>query len=299
MTAHPLLLLPDFTVILLGTVLARRVNLGEHFWSGAEKLVYYVLLPPMLFMAINTAKFALGDAAYFVMAGVIVVALGVLASWLAWPLLKPPAQLFASCMQTGFRFNSYVGLALASSLWGPKGVALLALLIAVCLPLANVAAVVALARHQNLHVGRELIRNPLLLATVAGLISNLVGLTLPDVAVTLLQRLGHASLAVGLLCIGAGLKFPTHAAAARTLTYFTVLKLVGLPLIAWAVITLLQPQPLEGAVLLLFAALPTASSAYILATRMGGNGAAVAAIISAQTLLSMLTLPVVMALAPG
>lgn len=299
MAAHPLLLLPDFAVILLGTLLARRVHFGTHFWSGAERLVYYVLLPPMLFMAISTAKFSLQEAAYFVGLGVAVVLLGVLASWLAWPLLRPSAKVFASCVQTGFRFNSYVGLALASSLWGPKGVALFALLIAVCLPLANVAAVVALARHQNLHVGRELMSNPLVLASIGGLLANLSGLALPDFALVFMQRLGHASLAMGLLCIGAGLKFPTQTKDIHVLSYYTALKLVGLPLIAWGVIALMQPQPLEGAVLLLFAALPTASSAYILATRMGGDGATVATIVSAQTLVSMLTLPLVMALAPG
>ncbi len=114
-----------------------------------------------------------------------------------------------------------------------------------------------------------------------------------------LQRLGNASLALGLLCIGAGLKFPSHATTARTLGYYTVLKLIGMPLMAAALIRLGSLQPLEASALLLFAALPTASSAYILATRMGGDGATVASIVSTQTLFSMVTLPVVMALASG
>lgn len=299
MSANPLLLLPDFGVILLGVALARFMKFGADFWSGAERLVYYVLLPPMLFMAINSAKFSFQDATHFMVVGVVIFGLGIAASYLAQPLLRSAPQVFAACVQTGFRFNSYIGLALAATLWGPKSVALFALLIAVCIPLANVAAVVALARHQNLHVGRELMRNPLVIATLLGLASNLAGITLPDVAALFLQRLGQASLAMGLLCIGAGLKFPAHAGAVRTLTYFTVLKLIGLPLIAWGVISVMQPQPLETAVLLLFAGLPAASSAYILATRMGGDGAAVAAIVSIQTLVSMLTLPLIIALVPA
>lgn len=299
MTAHPLLLLPDFAVILLGAALTRFMKFDANLWSGVERLVYFVLLPPMLFMAISTAQFSFQDATHFVGIGVVVFALGIAAAYLARPLLRPAPEVFAACVQTGFRFNSYIGLALAATLWGPKSVALFALLIAVCIPLANVAAVVALARHQNLHVGRELMRNPLVLATLAGLASNLTGITLPGVAALFLQRLGQASLALGLLCIGASLKFPAHAGALRTLTYFTVLKLVGLPLIAAGVIALSPPQPLEAAVLLLFAGLPTAASSYILATRMGGDGSAVAAVISVQTLLSMLTLPVVIALVPA
>jgi malonate transporter and related proteins len=297
-TANPLLLLPDFAVILFGAVLARVMKLGDEFWSGAEKLVYYVLFPPLLFMAINQAHFSVGDAAQFVIAGVITFCISVMMSFMARPLLNPPADVFAACVQTGFRYNSYIGLALSASLWGTKGVALFALLIAFCIPLANVAAVYALAKHQDRHLGRELIRNPLIIATVAGLVSNLVGLTLPDVVSSFLQRLGNASLALGLLCIGAGLKLSATRTATGTLTYFTVLKLVGVPLIAWVLIVTMKLNAFDAAVLLLFSALPTASSAYILATRMGGNGAPVAAIVSAQTLLSMLTLPLIVAFAP-
>jgi predicted permease len=297
-TASPLLLLPDFAVILFGAVLARFMKLGDNFWSGAEKLVYYVLFPPLLFVAINAAKFSVGDATQFVIAGVLTFCVSVLMAFLARPLLKPPADVFAACVQTGFRYNSYIGLALAASLWGAKGVALFALLIAFCIPLANVAAVYALAKHQDLHIGRELMRNPLIIATVGGLVSNLVGLTLPDVLTSFMQRLGNASLALGLLCIGAGLKLSATRTATGTLTYFTALKLIGVPMIAWVLIVTMKLNPFDAAVLLLFAALPTASSTYILAMRMGGNGAPVAAIVSAQTLLSMLTLPVIVALAP-
>ncbi len=298
MSVNPLLLLPDFAVIFLGAVLVRGMALGPQFWSGAERLVYYVLLPPMLFSAIARAQFALDEAIFFVGLGLAVMGLAVVASALAYPLLRPNARTFASCMQTGFRFNSYVGLALASSLWGPKAVALMAVLIAVCLPIANVIAVLALARQHELHVARELIRNPLVLATLAGLLANLLGLRMPEAANVFLTRLGNASLAMGLLCIGAGLKFPIQTAAMKTLSYFTALKLLGVPLIAWAVAWIAQPQPLEAAVLILFSALPTASSAYVLATRLGGDGASVAAIISAQTVFAMLSLPLVMMLAP-
>lgn len=299
MIANPLFLLPDFAVILFGAALARGMKLGDNFWSGAERLVYFVLFPPLLFVAINGAKFSIGDAAQFVAAGVITFCISVAIAFLARPLLKPPPDVFAACVQTGFRYNSYIGLALAASLWGAKGVALFALLIAFCIPLANIAAVYALAKHQELHIGRELVRNPLIIATMAGLASNLIGLTLPDVVSTFFMRLGNASLALGLLCIGAGLKLSAARSVTGTLTYFTVLKLVGVPLIAWVLIVTMKLNAFEAAVLLLFSALPTASSAYILATRMGGNGAPVAAIVSAQTLLSMLTLPLVVALAPN
>jgi len=248
-TANPLLLLPDFAVILFGVALARGIQFSPHFWRDVERLVYYVLFPPLLFMAINNANFSVDKAASFIFAGVLTFCASVVAAFLAKPLLRPPADIFASCVQTGFRYNAYIGLALAASLWGTEGVALFALLIVVCVPMANVAAVYALAKHQDLNIGRELVRNPMILATVAGLIANVAGLTLPDVVATFLNRLGQASLALGLLCIGAGLKFSAVTTTKRTLVYFTALKLLGVPLIAWALLTLMQLNPFESAVL--------------------------------------------------
>ncbi|HMK66830.1 MAG TPA: AEC family transporter [Thermodesulfobacteriota bacterium] len=75
------------------------------------------------------------------------------------------------------------------------------------------------------------------------------------------------------------------------LGYYTVLKLIIMPLLMLAAIHFFGVGRLEGQILVLFAALPTASNAYILATRMGGVGPPVAFLISLQTLLAMLTLP--------
>ena len=81
-----------------------------------------------------------------------------------------------------FRFNSYIALALAERLAGTQGVAWMALLVALCVPLCNVAAVWPLARHGGHGYLRELARNPLIVSTVAGLLCNLLGLRLPELA---------------------------------------------------------------------------------------------------------------------
>jgi hypothetical protein len=291
MHVNPLFLLPDFALILFGVWLARRINFGADFWSGAEKLVYYVFFPLLLFRSINTAQFSLGPASRFAVAGLTAFVASIALSFLGRPLLKPPLKVFASVVQTGFRYNSYVGLALVASLLGPPGVALFALLVALCVPVANLFAVYALARERKTHLGRELMTNPLVIATVSGLASNLLGLTLWPPLATVVERMGNASLALGLLCIGAGLTFRAVDTDRWVLGYYTVLKLVGLPLLMLAVIRLFGVGRLESQVLMLFASLPTASSAYILTTRMGGLGAPVAFLISLQTLLAMVTMP--------
>ena len=300
MLANALLILSDFALIALGLALRRLwpASFDRAFWTGAEKLVYYVLFPALLFNAINRAQFSLATEAAVLAVAVgaflSAVALGFAARW----VVRPAPDVFASCVQTAFRYNSYIGLALAQSLLGARGVALLALVIAVCVPLANMFAVFALARHAQRGLLRELVSNPLIVATVAGLVSNLVGWKAPALLSTaLLERLGSGGLALGLLCIGAGLVLGSVPAPRRVLTYFSVIKLAVFPALALGFAQLAGLGQLETQLVVLFGALPTASTAYVLAARMGGNAAPVAFTITLQTLIAVLTLPLWMALA--
>jgi len=291
MLSNALLMLPDFGTILLGAVLARRFAFTRGFWAGAERLVYYVLFPALLFNSIFSAKFSLATDALLLGAGVVTLLSAAAMGFLAKPLFRTEPALFASCVQTAYRYNSYVGLALAQSLFGARGVALLALILAVCIPLANLIAVTTLARHAKSNLGRELVTNPLIVSTVAGLAAQLAGLELPGFASSFLTRMGSASLALGLLCIGAGLSFMTVKDDPRSLSWFTFVKLVATPAVAVIIVWALGLRGVEAQVVVLFAALPTASSAYILAVRMGGLAAPVAALITIQTLAAMVTLP--------
>jgi hypothetical protein len=295
---NALLMLPDFGLILMGAVLARWLGFARNFWDGAERLVYYALFPPLLFTSIVNARFSFATEGRMLAAAVgaflAAVALGFAARW----IFRPNAAFFASCVQTAFRYNSYVGLALAQSLAGSRGVALMALIIAICVPLANLFAVYALARHRQTGVLREMAVNPLILATVSGLIANLLGFELPILLGTFLSRLGSASLALGLLCIGAGLTFASVHEERPTMSYLVAVKLLAMPAIGLALSHSLGLNGTPALIVLLFTALPTASSAYILAARMGGHAAPVAYAITVQTLLAMLTLPLAISLAP-
>jgi len=291
MFANALLMLPDFGTILLGALLARRFAFQRGFWDGAERLVYYVLFPALLFNSILNAQFSLATDSLLLGAGVATLLSAVALGFLARPLFGTQPALFASCVQTAFRYNSYVGLALAQSLFGARGVALLALILSVCIPLANLVAVTTLARHGKTNLLRELVTNPLILSTVGGMVAHSAGLQLPGFASSFLSRMGAASLALGLLCIGAGLAFKTVKDDPRSLTWFSFVKLVATPAVAVAITWLLGLRGTEAQVVLLFAALPTASSAYILAVRMGGLAAPVAVLITVQTLVAMVTLP--------
>lgn len=212
-------------------------------------------------------------------------------SWLAGLALRPTSLGLASSAQCGFRFNTYIGLALSASLGGAQGQTVMALIIGFAVPMANVAAVYGLARHNGGNLLRELARNPLVVSTLAGLACNLAGLHLPGPVDTVLARLGATAIALGILCVGASLAWEGGKGYGGLIAWMLAVKLVALPLVALGVARLLGLAPLEARMLLLFAALPTASAAYVLAMRMGGDGRMVAVLISLGTLFSAVTIP--------
>jgi predicted permease len=294
--ANPLLLLPDLLLIVAGWLLCRYTGLNRSVWDGAEKLVYYLLFPVLLFYAIVSNPMQPQSALPLMACGLAVVGLGIVLAYAAARLPGADAGLHAAGAQTAFRFNSYVALALAERLAGGAGVAWTALLISVCVPLCNVAAVWPLARHGGHRTGQELLRNPLIVATVSGLVCKLLGLQLPEIVATTMSRIGAAALPLGLMAVGAGLRMGALKDSPRLATAFLTIRHAVLPLWAMALVLLVGLPAAQQAVVVAFAALPTASSAYVLAVRMGGNGGYVAGLVTLSTLLAMPGLPLALAL---
>jgi malonate transporter len=291
------LLLPDFTLILIGLILFRITNWGGEFWAGAEKLVYFVLFPSLLFYSTARTPLHFETTGSMVLIGTLASLSAIALTWIGRPLLRSQARkvpnqpLQYECgMQTAFRFNSYIALALTSRLAGEQGAGLAALLIGFGVPLCNMAAVHSMVQKDG-HLLKELARNPLLIATASGLLFNMLGLTVPEVAGAVFTRMGNAAVAVGLLLVGAGLRLSGMHQGKVISAYFITIKLLIMPAIAFAMARYAELPPLQMQILVLFCGLPTASSAYILAARMGGNGPLVAFQISAGTVLSALTLP--------
>jgi predicted permease len=148
-----------------------------------------------------------------------------------------------------------------------------------------------MARHSQRHFGRELLTNPLILATLSGLLANLLGFRIPASLDPAVSRIGAASLALGLMAAGAGMQFSSLARAKLLGLCLIAIKHLLLPLIAFGLTRLLQMEPDQALVLMAFSALPTASSAYVLAVRMGGHGPFVAGLVTVSTLLAMIGLP--------
>jgi len=289
------LLFPDFSLILIGYLVCRFTPLNRPVWTQVEQLVYFLFFPVLLFQSILKSPLDIGTAGNLVGAGWALGLGGIALAYSVpyWPGLQGhfAARQHAASAQVAFRFNSFIGLALADKLAGAPGVAVMALLIGVIVPLMNVGAVWPMARHGQRGFVRELVRNPLIIATASGLIANLAGLRIPDWLEPSVSRIGGASLALGLMAAGAGMQLGALNHAKLLGVALLSIKHLLMPLLALGLTQAFGLNPVQTTILLMFSALPTASSCYVLAARMGYDGAYVAALVTVSTLLGMLSLP--------
>ncbi|WP_231695941.1 AEC family transporter [Ottowia caeni] len=285
------LLIPDFSLILIGYLLCRYTPLNRPVWQSAEALVYFFLFPVLLFQSITRTPLDIGAASSLMAAGALLTLSGIVlaAALPRLPLLRRHIEprAHAASAQVSFRFNSFIGLALAERLAGPQGLQLIAVLIGVCVPLCNIAAVWPMARHAGRGMLGELLRNPLIIATISALTFNLLGFEVPEWLSPSINRIGAASIALGLMVAGAGLKISSLGKAkALTASLLTIRHLL-MPLSAWLLAHAFGLGKAETLILLGFSALPTASSCYVLAARMGYDGNYVAGLVTLSTVLGV------------
>ncbi len=289
------LLFPDFSLILCGYFLCRYTALNRSVWEPVERLVYFFLFPILLFHSIVRSPLDLQAASHLIMAGLVLglwnIGMSYALPHLPWIGHRISPRLHAGSAQVGFRFNSFIALALAERAAGPQGLLLIAVLIGVCVPLFNVAAIWPMAKHAQKSFLSELVRNPLIIATLSGLVANILGFQLPDWAIPSVQRIGGASLALGLMSAGAGMQFG-KLSQAKTLS----VALLGIrhflaPVVAFGLAKWFELDRVQTTVLMAFSALPTASTCYVLAARMGYDGAYVAGLVTLSTLLGLISLP--------
>ncbi|MEX1196526.1 MAG: AEC family transporter [Pseudohongiellaceae bacterium] len=288
---------PVFLLILLGALLRRIDFPGASYWPGIERLTYYIAFPALLVHRLALADFS--DAAFDTLALVISTAL-LLTSALIW-LLRPWSSRsgpdFTSVFQGGIRFNTYIGLAVASALYGDDGLVIAAIAVALMIPLVNILCVL----NFTLVVGERglnprslatgVLSNPLILACGAGIVLNLTGIGLPGWSGEVLTRLGAAALPLGLLAVGVGLSLGTVRKDWLAIVTSSAFKFLVFPALILVLASWMQLDTLTRQVLLLLACLPTATSAYILARQLGGNATMMANIISVQSLLAFAIMP--------
>jgi predicted permease len=300
-------LLPVFLIIALGVVLKRTLLPSDEAWQSIERLTYFVLFPALLIVTTGTADLTGIPGRDMAIALIVSFALISVLLLLLRPLLarlfsiEGPA--FTSVFQGATRWSSYISLALAGALYGANGLALMSVPLIALIPLFNVVSVWVLAQFASDEkmdartMAGHILRNPLIWSCLAGIAINLAGLPLPKFAIAFAEILGRASLAIGLLLVGAGLAINEIWKLNAGVVIASLLKLVLLPLIA---ISLAKTLGLEGpplAIVAIVASVPTAPATYILARQMGGDAPLIARILTFQTAVAFVTVTIALAAA--
>lgn len=295
-------ILPVLLLILLGVAIRQSRWLPAEFFSSIEKFSFFIAFPALLFSATAQLEFQGAMAAQLALGSLLPSALIVLLTALGLlfaPALPGPSR--SSVMQGAMRPNSYFGIAVGSLFFPAELTSLLVLTLALCLPVVNLVSVVVLCwwsgQKPNFRtVLWTIARNPIILSTLAGLAWAQTGWPLPHALLATLKILGQAALCLGLLCVGGGLIFSRQGQRPLALLLTSALKLLLMPLLAFVTCRALGlPDPVTT-VACFYCALPTAPNAYIMARQMGGDAPLMASLITVQTLLAIVTVPLCMGL---
>lgn len=289
---------PIFAAILVGAALKRYLITGADIWAGIDRLTYYLLLPSLLIVEIYRADFSSGNAGTAVTV-TLFATLGLSAVLLLLrSVITRNTPLFTSIFQGSVRYNSYVLLAVADAFYGSAGLALAIVFIAVMVIATNMLGVVVLSAFSggksNLkRILGGIVKNPIILAAGAGAVLNISDIHVPVPIENTAALFKTAALPLSLLSVGAGLRFVLDKQALGAIALATTIKLAVLPLITGVCLYLAGIDGMVLAMGVLYAGMPCAGNAYILARQLNGDPDAMASIITLETLLSAFSVAVI------
>lgn len=290
-------LFPLIALIFTGYILKNRQFFSDGFWAGAEKLNYYFLFPAMLFGNLASARIDLGMVNTILLVLAVMLSLVCTVLYIIRRIYRIPSSRFGVYTQSNVRFNTYIGLAIVASLFPQQGMTLFAIILAISIPIVNVLSVLALTEKEGMDlrsISLSLIKNPLIMGCVVGVLFNLSGLQLWNGLNAFIQQLAGCSLPLGLMCVGAALQFMALKNDLLPLFINTFSRLLIIPAFAYTICQGLNFSTLETQIFVVYFALPTASASYILTKVLKGDSQLMAGTISLQTLCSALTLPIVL-----
>lgn len=290
---------PSIALIVLGFYLKRTKVLELNFWDGAEKLNYYILFPSLLFLSLAKANTQISQMSTVL--GIIFVLMFLLTTTVylvAWIRHTPVARI-GVYVQSLLRFNTYIGLSIATTLNNPEVKSLLINILAIAIPAVNVISILSLTPRQQLNLKNifiSLIKNPLISSCLLGMTVNYLDIPIWSGFESVLNIFSSSSLMLGLLCVGAAIQIREIRQHLVRALNMSVLRLVVLPTLVFVITYAMGLGHAETMALLIFFAIPTASSAYVLTKILRGDHSLMAGVIGLQTALSAITLPLLLSL---
>lgn len=295
---------PIFILIVMGHLLRRGNIPALEFWNLNDKLVYWVLFPPLLFFKMATMELsgqAFGQLAIVVYSGFFTALVFAVVVGRFFKLNRP---LHTSIIQGSARHNTFIALAVAEAVFGEQGLLTATFLTALLIPVTNLSVVSLMIitlrggepKGVFAVIAKELMRNPVLLAVFFGWMVNVAGIEHIPVVFDVCQILGAAALPIVLMCVGANIRVRAMAASALPVVLSIVGKLIIFPGVIALAGLVLKLDPVTILIAMIFGSVPTAAGAYSLAKQMGGDAPAMAAVVTVQTGLSFVTMPLTLML---
>jgi predicted permease len=291
------IILPVFLIIGLGCLLRWVRLLDGGFFHQANRLVYFVCLPTLLFYKIGTADFQRNFNGTMVLGASAALVLGFLLSYLYAALRGYRAEDRGVFSQGAFRGNlAYVGLPIVLSAYGETAFARAGMLMGCLVPVLNLLSILALIwPHRHSENGRlrsvpwlfDLLRNPLIIGALLGLVWSFFSLPLPSTMGRVFNWLAAIALPLALLAIGGGFSMQKLRGDLAKALLASLFKILALPLITMLVMQSLGVTGLDFGIAVLMAGAPAATASYVIAHQLKGNAELAGSIILLSTLLSL------------
>ena len=287
-------LIPIFSLIMIGYFLKKIKFPSYEFWPQADKLTYYILMPSLLIYKLSNANLKEVDSFNFVLTALLTITIILFILMLINKFIRAKDDAFTSVVQGGIRFNTYVFLALADSIFGDTGLVLAVILMTFVIPFINILCIsifalyVSESRLTFTYLLKSIVTNPLIMACLIGGGINYIGIEVPIIADKILAILSSAALPLGLLSVGFGLVIKEINSSKNEIFNSNFAKLVLTPIIMFFIAKFFELDNQMISILVIFAVLPTAPSSFVLARQLGGDVKLMSSIITVQTLLSVL-----------
>jgi malonate transporter len=291
--------LPIVLTLFCGWVMQAFGVLTRLQWDGIEILGFRLLIPVVLLQSLSTSEFSFGAFGSLVGALLLCTALiGVFVFTLRGLAgeRRLPNPVFTALFQTSIRWNAFIALAAAELFIGPEGLGLIAVAMAVLVPLNNVGSILVLAMFRTAKTSAAAMllmvaKNPLVQACALGLALNLSGLHLPQTISQTLDLIGRAALGIGLLSVGANIAHKRLLRARAAVWLGVGIRLVICPAVFLGIAVVIGLDAVQILAGVLVCSVPAATNGYIVTRQMGGDAELYADILVWQTVLSMLLLP--------
>jgi len=287
-------LIPIFSLIMIGYFLKKIKFPSYEFWPQADKLTYYILMPSLLIYKLSNANLKEVDSFNFVLTALLTITIILFILMLINKFIRAKDDAFTSVVQGGIRFNTYVFLALADSIFGDTGLVLAVILMTFVIPFINILCIsifalyVSESRLTFTYLLKSIVTNPLIMACLIGGGINYIGIEVPIIADKILAILSSAALPLGLLSVGFGLVIKEINSSKSEIFNSNFAKLVLMPIIMFLIAKFFELENQMISILVIFAVLPTAPSSFVLARQLGGDVKLMSSIITVQTLVSVL-----------